>query len=233
LLNWAARYFPILRCLRKFVTNGGSILEVGCGAYGLAYFSRRELVGCDIEFSQKPSRLIRAVVALADNLPFADRSFDSVVASDVLEHVRPEQRQQVVREVFRVCRKVAIFGFPSGTAAHHIDEGLLADYQRLAIPAPKWLLEHMDNPFPDGSLFDGLSAEWEIQRLGNEHVSFHRWMMRREMRGRWNRFFGVLLACLPGLVEQALRLADREPYYRAIFVAIRNHNRQRGISLKK
>lgn len=222
-----------MRCLREFSVSGDSILEVGCGSYGLAYFWRKKLTGCDVEFPQKPLKLIRAVVALGSNLPFPDRSFDSVIASDVLEHVRPDQRRAVVQEILRVCRKVAILGFPSGVVAHRVDESLLRDCKRWGITPPKWLLEHMDNPFPDRSLFDGIPAEWKVRSFGNEHVSFHHWMMRKELRGPWNRLFKLLLSLFPSLVEQGLRLADREPYYRLIFVAIRRPSQQARARLNR
>jgi SAM-dependent methyltransferase len=47
---------------------------------------------------------IDAHVGYAQSMPFADASFDAVIASEVLEHLAPELRQVVLPEVRRVLR---------------------------------------------------------------------------------------------------------------------------------
>jgi SAM-dependent methyltransferase len=221
LLNWAARYFPIIRLLKLSGVEGQSILEIGCGPCGLAYFYKMPIVGCDIRFSSPPLSPMRPAVASAVRLPFGSSSFDGVVASDMLEHVRPTEREAVVREALRVTRKVAVFGFPCGPRARALDEALFEDYSRMRREPPEWLLEHMQNPFPDEQLFEQLPRGWRVQKFGNEHLRFHYWMVRREMGIRWNRVFSFCLNRFPRPVEFVLQLADREPCYRQIFVVAR------------
>lgn len=39
------------------------------------------------------------------NLPYADNSFDMVVSADVLEHIHPDEAEQVISELVRVSRR--------------------------------------------------------------------------------------------------------------------------------
>jgi len=216
-LNRAARYFPILRELKQRLDEADSVLEVGSGSYGVGEFCYRPFIGCDVSFCGTPRKPMTPVLATATQLPFGDRSFDAVIVSDVLEHVPPDQRMAVIREALRVMRKVAIFGFPCGQQAFGYDRKLADVYDREKKEAPAWLKEHMLHPFPTESLFGDLFG-WSVESFGNENLEFHLWMMRREMNRFWNYSFLILLALAPRMIEQLLRRADREPFYRKIFV---------------
>lgn len=219
MLNWAARYYPILRVLKPQLSETGSLLEIGSGSIGIGKFRRARFVGCDIKFDFHPKAPMLPVLASATCLPFDDKSFDAVVASDVLEHVPPDQRLFVIREALRVVRKIAIFGFPSGRAASEYDLKLAESYDRTRRDRPVWLEEHMRyQPFPTKDLFDELDHQWTVTSFDNENVSFHNWVMRQEMHRLGYYGFMILLAVLPRLMEYLLRRADREPYYRKIVV---------------
>ncbi|PYV26778.1 MAG: hypothetical protein DMG27_05785 [Acidobacteria bacterium] len=221
MLNWAVRYFTILRVLRRFIRDGEPVLEIGAGAHGLAKFYHYPFVGCDIRFVEQPRRPMLPVLCSGTALPFADQSFDAAIASDVLEHIAPERRRVVIGEALRVARRAAVFGFPSGADAFAIDQRLLADFQRRGQVPPEWLEEHMLHPFPGPDLFEGLSADWTVGSFGNEHLRFHYWLAHKEMDPLWSRFLGVLPRVVPSPLELALRLVDREPFYRRIFVVAR------------
>lgn len=222
MLNWAARYFPILRALKPQLSDTDSLLEVGSGSVGIGKFRRAPFVGCDISFSFRPKAPMLPVVASATILPFEDRSFDGVVVSDVLEHVPPDQRIFVIREALRVARKMAIFGFPSGRQAFEYDVKLAEAYDRSRQDRPAWLQEHMQyQPFPTKDLFEELQHEWTVSSFDNENVVFHNWVMRQEMHRLGIYCFRILLALLPRPMEYLLRRADREPYYRKIVVVQR------------
>lgn len=158
------------------------------------------------------------VLATATQLPFADRAFDFVIVSDVLEHVPPDCRTAVIREALRVMGKMAIFGFPSGQQAFECDRMLADTYDRKKRDTPVWLKEHLLHPFPTEDLFEDLKGKWNVRSFGNENLDFHLSMMRREMHRLWGYSFLFGLAVLPRTVEYLLRRADRGPFYRKIFV---------------
>jgi len=97
-----------------------SVLEVGSGeGFILSYIREVKdkvyLVGSDITWDvlqeahkQEPTALL--CVARGEHLPFADCSFDALIACEVLEHI-PEPRL-VVRELQRVSRKFCIISVP-------------------------------------------------------------------------------------------------------------------------
>jgi SAM-dependent methyltransferase len=221
-LNWAARYFPIVRVLKAPLSDTGTLLEIGSGPVGIGKFYGSTFVGCEINFPYRPKAPMLPVVASATSLPFDDRSFDGVVLSDVLEHIPPDQRALVIREALRVVRKIAIFGFPSGKAASQFDVKLAEVYDRRKQDRPEWLQEHLRyQPFPTEDLFEELQQEWAVTSFENENVVFHNWVMRQEMHRLGIYCFWILLRLLPRLMESLLRLADREPYYRKIVVVQR------------
>lgn len=101
--------------------EGKWVLDVGCGGGLLAErfaAAGAHVVGADLLWSCvaaakahacQSHRCLSYVQMQADRLGIADRSFDIVVAADVLEHVT--DLGQTVREVGRVLRENGIFVF--------------------------------------------------------------------------------------------------------------------------
>jgi SAM-dependent methyltransferase len=218
LLNWAARYYPILRVLRQHhLFSQGSLLEIGSGPFGIGFYRKVPFTGCDLSFAAPAQWPMTALVASATDLPLADKSFDVVLASDMLEHIPPDLRPKVIQEALRVASKLIIFGFPSGALAHKLDTDLKQYYLDRHETVPEWLEEHMLAIFPESDLFQNLPG-WKVVEFGNESLSFHRWMMHAEFHLQFIRVSRAMMRFAPVLLEWLLRRADRAPYYRRIFV---------------
>ena len=221
MLNWAARYYPIVRVLKAHgLFQDASLLEIGSGAIGIGRFRKVPFIGCDLSFAVEPVWPMTPVTASAAQLPMKDKAFDVVLASDVLEHVPPALRQTVIDETLRVARKLVIFGFPSGPQAWQSDKALRDFYLKSNRTPPEWLTEHMDAAFPGNELFERAEG-WQIEQIGNENIGFHFWLMQREMSYRFVRACQIAMDTVPFLLEPLLRMTDRAPFYRQIFVFTR------------
>lgn len=108
-----------LRSIENFV-YGSTILDVGCGEGYVTYHLHKqrphaEITGIDsskeiIELAKKLHPGINFEVASAEKIPFPDKSFDTVVASELLEHL-PDP-SIAIKECSRVSRELVIFSVP-------------------------------------------------------------------------------------------------------------------------
>ena len=107
-------YGAFVRFARRHAA--GSILDLGCGygAYSGALLKEgMKCFGCDInlEYLRKAVKQGLPVVNVDMRLPFADRSFDSVLMFEVIEHV--PDIQGILGEAFRVARKNVLITVPN------------------------------------------------------------------------------------------------------------------------
>jgi SAM-dependent methyltransferase len=103
------RFFPVL-------APGSRVLDVGCGSIGLRLLEPAlDITGVDVvERPGYPGPFVRADPA--QGLPFADREFDLVYCSSVIEHVDRSRREAFAAEIRRVGRgwfvQTPAYGFP-------------------------------------------------------------------------------------------------------------------------
>ena len=103
-------------CTELVLKNAqGTVLEVGCGrGYLCGLLAQKHAVtGCDVALSpavKDRHHAITFVEAPAESLPFEDASFDTVVSTHMLEHVRDLPR--VLAELRRVARGRLIIVVP-------------------------------------------------------------------------------------------------------------------------
>lgn len=87
-----------------------TVLEIGTGNGFVAAYLRRhgqKVVSVDVN-----TDLLPTVVASVEALPFADRSFEAVVACEVLEHLPWHALRGCLGEIRRVCARTAILSVP-------------------------------------------------------------------------------------------------------------------------
>ena len=101
----------VLRSVR-----GDRVLDVACGYGNLCNLLAErglEVVGCDVAVSSSPhetSCAVRWVNGNAEELPFRDGTFDTVVSTHTLEHVQHLAR--AIDELRRVARKWIVIVVP-------------------------------------------------------------------------------------------------------------------------
>jgi SAM-dependent methyltransferase len=94
--------------LSEPILGPGRVLDLGCGVgHSFHRLAPRETVGVDIDPAALAGQQRETVVADMRELPFADKSFASAIASHAVEHVPDPER--VVAEAARVLE-------PDGTA---------------------------------------------------------------------------------------------------------------------
>jgi SAM-dependent methyltransferase len=92
------------------------VLDVGCGRLGLrALEPALDITGTDLAaYPDYPGPFVQADAS--EGLPFADREFDLVYCSSVIEHVPPARRAAFAAEIRRVGRgwfvQTPAFSFP-------------------------------------------------------------------------------------------------------------------------
>jgi SAM-dependent methyltransferase len=153
------------------IQSGTRLLDLGCGAGRHAFEAARRgarVVALDADRSElarvaavaaamaeadelPPSASIRTVASDATAMPFPDGAFDVVIAAEVLEHIRPDQR--AMDEISRVLR-------PGGLVAVTVPAWLP---ERIC-----WLLSDDYHNVPGGHLriFTRPELETKLRRAG-------------------------------------------------------------------
>lgn len=189
MLNQFVRYLPVLNLLKD---AQAPILEVGCGAAGLARWTRRSFIGCDRSFSDYadarvevggPLRPVRGDVC---RLPFREGAFGVVLCVDTLEHLPPALRHDAVRELCRVARTRLVLAFPWGEGISVWDRRLAMCLQRRGQSIPTWLAEHLevDPPDPTQVMEDVRRCGFGVFRRDGAAAPAHYLLMRAEAKRR-------------------------------------------------
>ncbi len=220
------RYHPVLSIVRKAWDGSETLLDVGSGSVGLAFFLRHPVVSADLAFSEpdlvqfrSPIRPVRASVT---QLPFRDASFRGVVSIDMLEHIPRQLRPQAIRELFRVSKDLVVIGFPYGESSDHFDRQALAEEKRKGV-APLWREEHVRNGLPNKETHSLIletaqrsSRPRSISWFGQESLFGLRlrWKLEFLIR-RESRLYGLVFAPLYAIHARG----SRRRAYRRIYVS--------------
>lgn len=208
----AIRYLPIVAKIKK--NNYQSVLEVGSGSLGIAPYLGHPVTGLDKSFQPPYFPLLNRVVGSGKKIPFPDKSFDVVIAVDVLEHVAPAARTKIISEMRRVAKRGVIVAVPVGEKATEQDRQLNEAYQKI---------HGHTFPFLDEQLGFGLPTKEEIKRAigdnvmveDNEPLALRNFLIHGWMKPDFFSklfYWKILLLAIPMFI-----FFDRSPYYRAIF----------------
>lgn len=238
MLNQLARYSAVVPHLEA--SRGDTLLEVGSGSEGIARFAgaRWSVTVSDQDFTdygavEVPEDGLRRIAGDVTELPFEDREFDVVLALDLLEHLPADQRRIALPELARVTRSRLIVGCPCGRRALRADRVLARYYGIQPRSVPPWLIEHLENGFPDVAvLVDCLSPFGSVRVFPNEWIPTHLALSLFEGTPYVARLAPRLAARLKpaagsasgrprsraAALLSAVRGGDREPAYRQIAV---------------
>lgn len=223
----ALRYLPIVSEIKKY-PGTPKILEVGSGGLGIAPYLKKPVTGLDLEFEPPYHPMLHKVKGSVLKLPFADGSYDIVLAADMLEHLPKSKRQKAVSEMLRVARDKLFIAVPCGKEAFRQDEELDSEYQEKYHRRYHFLEEHLEGKIDKGlpeekEIYDtilsqavSLKKKIEIKTFDNENLQLRKFLMRGWMSNNIfvNIFFRkILLLALP-----LLRRMNKKPVYRQIFV---------------
>jgi SAM-dependent methyltransferase len=160
---------------------GRRVLDLGCrsGAVAQHYLPGNEVIGLDIDYAALRHATKRGIQAVYGNvekrLPFEDRSFDVVVAGEMLEHVRAPE--EVVAEVRRVLR-------PAGTLAGSVPNAFRLQSRLLFLagrpPEDDPTHLHMYSPAALKALLVGFEPP-ELSFVGGRFRRLHPRLLARDL----------------------------------------------------
>ncbi len=235
-IEFKIRYLPILKELGRHPERYETLLEVGSGPIGVSIHTKKNVTGVDLDTGGPHFPNMKMVKGDATALPFADASFDLVIALDVLEHMPRAMRAKAVAEALRVAKKRVYVGCPCGPVAREWEAKV---YRRLQERIAAWngkpedlekfkkrfwyLVEHTQNVLPDrGDLVECLklagAGRWTL--IENESVKVWYWSVTRFLEGSHVRWFLITLFYL--LFFPVLARVKWGGHYRDIFVIEKN-----------
>lgn len=219
------RNVDVARLLRPRMNASTTIIDAGCGEYGLsAFLPVRTVVGVDVLATDARADNFVFVHGSILTIPFADRSFEIAASVDVMEHLPADLRESAVTELVRVASRAVVITFPSGTAARAADETYFRELTAAGEAIPDWLSEHLAAPYPNAKEVSEI-VERAAQKTGRTaKISIHyseRLTIAERLRGASRRSKYLYLAANfgAGLLLPLIGRADESSAYRAIVMA--------------
>ncbi|MCA1569150.1 MAG: class I SAM-dependent methyltransferase, partial [Chloroflexi bacterium] len=155
-----------------------SVLEFACGSandfrafvsYGLARhldYTGVDLTAKNIENALRRFPDARFEVGNIMDLPYADASFDFVIAADIFEHLAPDELERALDEACRLARRGVVLTFfnMSGGPEHLVQRKRAYHWNRLSAPRVE---EHLRRHFSTVTTIP--VATWLKDRFGYRH----------------------------------------------------------------
>lgn len=222
--NWSAdidlRYLPIVKIIKSEEIPRVSILEVGSGSLGITPYLKKAITGVDINFGGPQTSMVNKVYASAEKLPFPDSSFDYVICVDVLEHIEPVLRKNVIAELLRVGKKKIFLGVPCGKNAE--EEDLYTSRLFLSVMGynDSYLEDHIRNRLPTKREILDMLEGTEVKVLKNVNLLLHRYIMKTQISKR--RLFNFISGVINIMLIPIFSQINWGKCYRYIFVVKKN-----------
>ncbi len=204
------RSVDVARVLKPLLTEGATLLDAGCGEYGLAEFVSAPTVGVDILPDGGIADGYTYVRGSILSLPFADRSFTVAASVDVLEHLPEDLRPAAVEQVVAVADRAVVIAFPTGKQARQADEVFRERLDKRGEMLPDWLDEHLRQPYPETdaiveAINKAAAAGGRIAQISiypSEHLSIAKLLRWSAARSKYiyliaNLTVGMMLSVLP------------------------------------
>jgi ubiquinone/menaquinone biosynthesis C-methylase UbiE len=106
---------PVLNYLISHNIHFKSMLDVGCSIGNACLYMMQHGVKCaGIDISEiavqraKTRGVKKCKAASACNIPFNDKSFELVISTDVIEHLKEEDVELSIREMFRISKRYIV-----------------------------------------------------------------------------------------------------------------------------
>lgn len=205
--------------------DDATILDAGCGEYGLAAFMpSADITGIDIMDPAIVDPRLNYVHGSILDLPFEPMSFDIAASVDVFEHLPSDVRPDAVRQLVRVARKAVVIAFPCGEFARGIDADFERELSGRKLPLPEWLEDHLRDRYPGTAemIQEIRSSASAVGRSVKTHIIYSEpaWVSRSL---RWaaarSRYVYLIGNVLSGVLFPLIPRPSAENAYRAIIVA--------------
>jgi len=145
----AVRYRPIIKYLKhKYGSSPLTILEVGCGEYSIGLYDGFSVSGLDIRPTKNPAFLNKYIEGSILDVDMDDDSYDVVISVDVLEHIRPKDRDTAISKMLSLARKEVLLVYPCGKKSEDLDVKLYDAYKNRVSDYHIWFEEHLKNGLP-------------------------------------------------------------------------------------
>lgn len=224
--DWAMRYCPIVRRLRRRDLDRERIVEIGANENGFARFAKVQTIVVDqtLEHLRAARETQPVLPLLADiqNLPFAAETVDVCVCVDTFEHLPESVRGPASKEILRIVKPSgeAVVAFPSGKAAAEAEARIRNAYIACTGETLRWFEEHKEMGLPDAdALANGFEQATRGERLVIQKKNAPLFVWRTMLRillcgwpGRGNALFQALVRLLTPL----LTYFHAGPCYRAV-----------------
>ncbi len=152
------------------------ILEVGGSGSILHHFVEADITIIDV--LPNDNKLENYVQGDALAMPFADKSYDIVITSDVLEHIPKDNRAKFLKEISRVTKDLAVVAAPfnlKGVREAEISANNF--YKNIRQEDHRWLAEHLLDELPSLNQTNVILENQGMETGHFSHTSLYYWQL--------------------------------------------------------